>query len=772
MSDFQLRLAEGLSSRYSIEREIGEGRFAVVYLAEDRKHHRPVAVKVLRPELATGLASTRFQREISILASLHHPHILPLFDSGEEDGVIYFTMPFVEGETLRERLKRQSVLALPDALRIARQVASALSYAHARGIIHRDIKPENILGAHDVPQIADFGIARAVLEASADRVTATGLAIGTPAYMSPEQGQGNGSVDERTDLYSLACVLYEMLVGEPPFTGPTSRAIMQRHAVSPVPSIRTARPTVPERLEQVVLTALAKVPADRHANLAEFAAELAEIEVEMRARGGSLAGSSGRSSTGAARKAARDRPGILVLPFLHLGPNAKGDYIGSGLTDEIITSLSGLEGLRVISHTSAVQLKGTSKGAGELGKELNVSYVLEGSVRQAGDTLRVAARLVAAETEELVWGHSYEGQLANLLELEKTISRAVVEALSVRLSSSERKRLTEHRISDSRAFEYYLRARQEVYTFTAEGLDRALGYLKRAAEQSEDSIALWAAMGYVYWQHVNAGISADPAYFQKARECADKIQEIDPESPEARRLLGLIEMHAKGDPQVAVDHLKAALEANPNDPDALFWLSLLYGCVGRPSSGYALAIRLLDIDPLTPLHHVVPGFLDVLDGDPQRALPWLLRAHELEPANPITSIAYGQALAMSGENEDACRVLDGISQYVPDSFFASLGRAFSCAVQRRHDQAMAAITPEVIENARHDLQYAWTLAQTYAMLGEFDEAYAWVGSAVTQGFWNYPLLAERDPMLEPLRDDPRFAALMNSTKEKWLNFRA
>jgi non-specific serine/threonine protein kinase len=742
-----------------------------VYLAEDRKHHRRVAIKVLQPDFAIGLASARFHREISILSSLHHPHILPLYDSGEAEGLIYFTTPFVEGATLRERLSEKHVLPLPDAIRIARQVASALSYAHARGIIHRDIKPANILGADDVPQIADFGIARAVIEAAGERVTATGLTVGSPAYMSPEQGHESRHVDERSDLYSLACVLYEMLVGEPPFTGPTSRAVMQRHAVSPVPSIRTARPTVPEQLEHIVETALAKVPADRHAHLAEFAAELAEVEAEMNAHG-SLARSAARRSAGATRRAARHRPGILVLPFLHLSPSVEEDYVGAGLTDEIITSLSGLEGLRVISNTSAVQLKGTSKGPRELGKELNVSYVLEGSVRRADDTLRVAARLVATETEELVWGHSYEGEVANLFELEKTISRAVVDALAVRLTSNEKKRLSEHRISDIRAFEYYLRARQEVYTFTAEGLDRALGYLKRGAEVSGDNVALWAAMGYVYWQYINAGISSDPAYFQKARECADKILEIDPESPEARRLLGLIEIHAKGDPQVAVDHLKAALEANPNDPDALFWLSLIYGCVGRPSSGYALAIRLLDIDPLTPLHHVVPGFLDVLDGDPQRALPWLLRAHELEPGNPITSIAYGQALAMSGEQEEACRVLEGISDYVPDSFFASLGRAFSRAVQRRRDEAEAAITPEVIDNARHDLQYSWTLAQTYAMLGQLDEAHAWVCSAVSQGFWNYPLLAERDQMLEPLRDDPRFAALMRSTKEKWLNFRA
>jgi serine/threonine protein kinase/tetratricopeptide (TPR) repeat protein len=772
MTDCQVLLGETLSSRYSIEREIGSGQLAVVYLAQDRKHRRPVAMKVLRPEVATGLASARFHREISILSSLHHPHILPLFDSDEADGLIYFTTPFVEGDTLASYLKKKTVLPLADAVRIARQVASALSYAHARGIIHRDIKPANILGADDVPQLADFGIARAVLEASSDRVTTAGLAVGSPAYMSPEQAVGSGTLDERSDLYSLACVLYEMLVGEPPFTGPTAQAVLQRHAVSPVPSIRISRPTVPSRLEQIVHTALSKFPADRHANVAEFAAELAEVEIELRAQGGSVAASRGLQRTSSAKKPSRDRPGVLVLPFLHLAPSTEADYIGAGLTDEIITSLSGLEGLRVISHTSALQLKGTSKGARELGKELNVSYVLEGSVRRTGETLRVAARLVAAESEDLVWGHSYQGDAADLLELEKTISRAVVDALAVRLSSNETRRLTEHRISDTRAFEYYLRARQEVYTFTAQGLDRALTYLKRAAERSSDNIALWAAMGYVYWQYVNAGISADPGYFQKARECADRILQIDPDSPEARRLLGLIEIHAKGDPQVAVDHLKAALEANPNDPDALFWLSLIYGCVGRPSSGYALAIRLLDIDPLTPIHHVVPGFLDVLDGDPQRALPWLLRAHELDPQSPITSIAYGQALAMAGETEEACRVLEDISTHVPESFFAGLGRAFSCAVQHRHDDAVAAITQDVVDNARHDLQYSWTLAQIYAMLGRPDEAHTWTCSAVTQGFWNYPLLAERDPLLAPLRGDPRFVALMQSTKEKWLNFRA
>ena len=267
MSGLLGRLQVALAERYKIEREIGRGGMATVFLAEDLKHRRPVALKVVSPDLAASLGTDRFLREIEIAARLTHPHILSLQDSGEADGMLYYVMPYVEGESLRGRLNRERQLPLDDALRISREVADALDYAHGRDVLHRDIKPENILFQSGHAVVSDFGIARAIRVAGVKRVTGTGIAVGTPGYMSPEQAGGVEQLDGRSDLYSLACVLYEMLAGDPPFTGWSAQAILARQAIEPVPRLRAVRDTVPEWLEQVVAKALAKAPADRFATV-------------------------------------------------------------------------------------------------------------------------------------------------------------------------------------------------------------------------------------------------------------------------------------------------------------------------------------------------------------------------------------------------------------------------------------------------------------------------------------------------------------------------
>jgi serine/threonine protein kinase len=274
VADLLPRLQAALSDRYTVERELGRGGMATVFLARDLKHDRPVALKVLHPEFAHALGPERFLREIEIAARLTHPHILPLYDSGEAEGLLYYVMPCVEGESLRDRLSWQRQLPLEQAVQIAREVADALSYAHSQAVVHRDIKPENILFQAGHALVSDFGIARAVTKAGADTLTLTGVTVGTPAYMSPEQAAGDCELDGRSDVYSLGCVLHEMLVGAPPFAGPSAQAVLHQHLVAPPPSVGGVRPAIPTAVDGAIKRALAKTPAERFATAAQFAAAL------------------------------------------------------------------------------------------------------------------------------------------------------------------------------------------------------------------------------------------------------------------------------------------------------------------------------------------------------------------------------------------------------------------------------------------------------------------------------------------------------------------
>ena len=350
------RLNTALADRYRIEHELGKGGMATVYLAEDLKHDRKVALKVLKPELAAVLGAERFVVEIKTTASLQHPHILPLFDSGSADGLLFYVMPFVDGETLREKLNRERQLSVDDALEITKVVAGALDFAHKRGIVHRDIKPENVLFQDGVPVVADFGIAVAVSTAGGDRLTETGLSLGTPAYMSPEQASGEREIDARSDVYALGCLTYEMLAGDPPFVARNAAAVIARHMTDTAPPITTVRRNVSGAVARALARALNKAPADRQASAGAFATELR-----------------------AESSAKADEPAIIVvLPFVNRSQDADNEYFSDGLTEEIIADLSQVRALRVISRNSAMTLKGTTKDTPTLAKELGVSHVVTG----------------------------------------------------------------------------------------------------------------------------------------------------------------------------------------------------------------------------------------------------------------------------------------------------------------------------------------------------------------------------------------------------------
>lgn len=485
MDELLARLRTALGERYTLERELGRGGMATVYLAHDVKLHRRVAIKVLRPELAAALGPDRFLREIEIAAQLTHPHILSLHDSGAAEGLLYYVMPYVDGESLRDRLIREKQLPLEDALQITYEVADALSHAHNLGLVHRDIKPENILFQAGHAVVSDFGIARAISVAGGEKLTDTGIALGTPAYMSPEQGAASGELDARSDIYSLGCVLYEMLAGDPPFTGTNAQGILARKSLEPAPHLRPVRDTVPAQVERMVLKALARVPADRFQGATQFAEALGSTVVVpvpawqriLRRRGFQVGlGATvlfaaavlwlwSRSSPRASSSAV-SRPKVAVLPFENLG-SPEDEWYADGITEEVTSRLAQVSGLGVISRTSAIQYRGTHKALPQIGAELGVQYVIEGTIRSerlpgGARQVRVTPQLIRVSDDTHLWADRYTANMerGGIFTVQADIAEHVAQALDVTLLESERHNLRAQPTQNLEAYDAYLRGNQ------------------------------------------------------------------------------------------------------------------------------------------------------------------------------------------------------------------------------------------------------------------------------------------------------------------------
>src|SRR2546423_3020355 len=459
-------LRTALAGRYEIGREIGQGAFATVYLANDARHERQVALKVLNVEPGSGTGELRFIQEIRMLAGLQHPNILPLHDSGHVEALLYYLMPYVSGETLRARMTRERQLRIDAAVRIACEAADALAYAHRQGIIHRDIKPGNILlsGGHAV--VADFGVARAIDLAGVQHLTGTGMGTpGTPAYMSPEQLIGDGQLDGRSDIYGLGCVLYEMLTGKPPFAGENFE---KRFTEDPaLPS--SLRKEVPRWLDVVVLKTLARNPEERYARAEDLVRELSShspIDV---------------------RPPSASPPSIGVLPFANVSASPDNEYFSDGITDEILNALSRIPTLKVAARTSTFALKGKSLDVGEIGERLNVKSILEGSVRRMGQRVRIDAQLVNASDGYQVWSERYDRDVEDVFEIQEEIARNIVSQLRVKLTAAQDEALGKRHTESVEAYELYLRGRHCWGRWNMKGmLEMAFNYYKQALAKIPD----------------------------------------------------------------------------------------------------------------------------------------------------------------------------------------------------------------------------------------------------------------------------------------------
>jgi serine/threonine protein kinase/Flp pilus assembly protein TadD len=745
-----------VGDRYAVERELGRGGMAMVYLARDRKHDRLVAIKVLRPEIVIvgGETAQRFLREIQILSRLQHPHILALLDSGTTDEAQprpFYVMPYVDGETLRQRLTREGPLPLPEALRLLREIGEALHYAHTQGLIHRDVKPENVLLSQGHALVADFGIARAAGIAAGDRLTRTGMSIGTPHYMSPEQVGGEPEVDARADQYSLACVLYELLAGQPPFTGLSAGAILSRQILDPVPPLTTLRPGVPGSLRRAIERALAKTPADRFGNVLEFVAAVEAPEAPE-------------------APAAPARKSIVVLPFTNLSPDPDNAYFADGLMEEVIADLSRVGALTVISRTSSVKLRETGWDLRRIGRELNVRYALEGSVRRAGTALRITAQLIDTETDAHLWGEKYSGTVEDVFDLQERLSRRIVEALEITLSPPEDREIAERPIGDLRAFEYYQRARQEYYRYTAEGIQAARALAEHGLAVVGPNEALYGMLGTVHAWTPTVLQGSEEETLREAEACARRAFELNPGSAQGLSIMGQI-AYRRGQPGEAVRLLSQALAADPNNPDAMHQLAGAYLLGGRIGPMREVLTRLVELDPLTPSNHCLLGLSWSLGGDAPRALPSHLRAIELDPRSTICRVCAGVALVAAGREAEAAGQFEWLERQPSDDSLAALALRFRRALGG--DRAAVLSPPGAGERAvaKSDEYWAYLMAGAYALVGEADQALGWLEHVVTvRGWIDYVYFTRHDRFLESLRPTRRFQELMASARERYQRF--
>jgi len=745
-SDVLKPLSAALAGRYRIERELGRGGMAVVFLAEDLKHRRHVAIKVLRPELAKSIGSSRFLREIEIAAQLSHPHIVPLFDSGEtgkrgsgEETFLFFVMPYVEGESLRDRLAREKQLPIEDALRITRGVADALEYAHRAGIVHRDIKPENILLQSGHPVVSDFGIASAVQAAAGEPLTDPGFAVGTPAYMSPEQSVGE-PVDARSDVYSLGCVLFEMLAGDPPFTGSTAQAIHARKVMDTVPRLRTVRELVPEGVEQVVRTALARVPADRFASVAEFSTALARA--------------------GLARAPTRS---VAVLPFLNLSAVPDNEYFADGITEDVIAQLSKIRSLKVISRTSVMMFKKREQSLKEIGAMLSAATLLEGSVRRVGDRVRIVAQLIDAETDQHLWAETYDRQLTDIFAIQSDVALQIATALRAELSPDEQSRIHREPTRDLQAYQLYLQGRHWFVRHTAEGLRQAVDYFKRAVEKDPGFALAHADLSQAYTELALAsggGLFRPEQAFALARESVSTALALDGALGEAHCMLGLLHYVRDFDWPAAEAEFRRALELSPNSADSNDLYGRMLAAQGRHDEAIPFVTRAQELDPLSHRTDLAAALLRA--GRYEEARPAAEHAVALDPGYGRGHATLGWVYIKLGRVEEGLGELrQGAELTLGDAMFlAQLGEAY--ALTGRETEARDVLR-RLEERSRQEYVTPYYFAYVYTGLGEFDKAIDCLEQCLVDHSGGlYGLKASF--LFAPLRGHPRFEALLRTLR--------
>ena len=721
-------------SHYRLLEKVGEGGMGVVYRAEDTKLRRTVALKFLQPELTRDPeARERFLREARAAAVLDHPHICTVHEIDEADGQVFIAMAFVEGQSLKQRIAGAR-LSADEVARIAGEVAEGLKAAHDRGIVHRDIKPANImLGPTGEVRITDFGLAK--LERATD-LTRGATLMGTAAYMSPEQARGE-AVDPRSDVWSLGCVIYEMLAGRRPFDA--DRALVVLHAVlhDDPPPIDRVRADVPAHLARLVGTCLQKDPARRYGRMDELLADL-------RAR---------RPGAGAGTP-----PSIAVLPFVDMSPGKDQEYFCDGIAEELINGLAHIKDLRVVARTSAFAFKGRTLDVRDIGRRLSVGTVLEGSLRKAGNRLRITVQLINVEDGYHLWSEKFDRSLDDIFQIQDEVAAAVVETLRLTLLARERAAIGKRHAADPEAYTSYLKGRYYFARPSVENLQRAIGAYQEAIDRAPDFALAWVGMAEVYGSLAILALAPPSDTWPQVRPLLEKALAIDPELADAHGLAGLQAMYFDLDWPAAERSFKKALAFNPGH--ALTRTSYAWFCafMGRFDEAVREIRSAVDLDPLLPLYRTFVAGILVEAGRFDEAIEEFRHALELDPGSGLAYFHGGCAYFGAGRLDDARAAFERSLELTVYSGWAEgmLGQVL--AEQGRRESAER-LLQAMLEKRTRGYVSAVCVAILSWRLGRADQAFEYFDKALNERDGLLPLL-NVSPLLASLRQEPRFLALL------------
>jgi eukaryotic-like serine/threonine-protein kinase len=730
-----------VGERYTLASELGRGGMATVHRAHDARHGRDVAVKVMLPSVAQSLGAERFLREIETAARLQHPHIVPVFDSGNADGQLFFVMPLIEGESLRAKLAREGRLDVEEAVRIVREVADALEYAHSEGVIHRDLKPENILMSRGHALLADFGIARASKTRDDVALTQAGVSLGTPAYMSPELASGETDVGPASDVYALGCILYELLAGHAPFTGATYQAVLVKRFTMDAPRVRAVRPEVPAAYDDTIARALEREPTQRIPTARAFSDALA-------------VGAAPRPAT-THDTTVGDRS-IVVLPFDNLSPDPNDAYLADGLTEELIADLSRVKALRVIARNSSAAAYQRTKDLKAISRMLDVRYLLEGSVRRAGKQLRITAQLIDGTTDAHLWADKYGGTIDEVFEMQERISRSIVEELRARLTLHEEGGRGVP-VTDPETYELYLRAKHMLGQSLMR-VPEATPLLEEVIRRDPRFVPAYVTLAAPLFLFAMFNHIVPKTAWERIQSLADKALAVNPRSGPGHELLAAVATYRDWNWSEAKRLYARAAELEPGAGFDRFLYAFFLAFSGDVQGALQSARLGRRLDPLNFLGFLTESCMLSYMGDFEAALPLAERPIELDPQFPEGYHLAGYAyLGM----KNYARAAEILSIAVETSHRGAWPTAkLGCAlVGLGRETEARALLAELEQRANEATMSAPAVATLHLHLGDRPAFYRWMNRGIDERD-PFALALRQEFLWNPARREPEFENLL------------